>query len=129
MPFLLACPKLSSSIRSREIRRDGWEDEDGKRPEMTRNWKEQSSGFVANGRRIISNGVKSNIKQEVLAEYEPELRKAGFWRRLLIKRRMREIIRKRLDEAAPPSALYAIKGFTASQQDAEDSDSKDQSLS
>ena len=64
--------------------------------------------IVADGRRRVLKEVAPQARAEVRAKYAAELQRAGLLRRLLIRWRMRLEIRRRIEEAAPRSAHYAV---------------------
>jgi hypothetical protein len=67
----------------------------------------ESTGIVENGRERALSAARDRVVNEVEAEYEEELRKAGPWRRLLLLWEMHREIERRLRHIAPPDGLYS----------------------
>ncbi len=68
------------------------------------------TGIVENGRERARSATRHAIAKEVEAEYETELRKAGPWRRLVLRWEMHREIARRLQRIAPDDALYSRDG-------------------
>jgi hypothetical protein len=66
----------------------------------------RSGNLLANGHNRSLAANKERIRKEVLAEYGDELRAAGWFHRLLIRRRIRKEIKRRLSLVAPIDANY-----------------------
>ncbi len=62
--------------------------------------------IVADGRERAYDGSIQQVRAEIEAQYAEELRKAGFWKRILLQRRIEREIRDRMKEIAPPDGLY-----------------------
>lgn len=66
--------------------------------------------FLADGASRIRKANRARIEAEVRLAHADQLDRARWWRRLSLRWHMRREIRRRLDEIAPPSALYANSG-------------------
>jgi hypothetical protein len=66
----------------------------------------RSGNLLADGHNRSLAANKERIRKEVLAEYGDELRAAGWFHRLLIRRRIRKEIKRRLSLVAPIDANY-----------------------
>ena len=67
--------------------------------------------FLADGYqrgRAACETSRVAIRREVEQEFADRLRQAGFFGRLLIRRRIRREVERRLNKLAPPDALYLI---------------------
>ena len=67
--------------------------------------------FLADGYqrgRAARETSRAAIRREVEQEFADRLRQAGFFSRLLIRRRIRREVERRLSKLAPPDALYLI---------------------
>ena len=71
--------------------------------------------------RIVSNGMSNlrkapSTKQRIIqvvadirAKYEPEMRRAGLIRRLVLWFRMKKVIRTEIKKIVPPKACYIFR--------------------
>ncbi len=62
--------------------------------------------IVADGQERAHDGSIEQVRAEVEAKYAEELRKAGFWERIFLLRRIKRDIRERMKKIAPPDGLY-----------------------
>ncbi len=62
--------------------------------------------IVADGRRRAYDASIDRVRAEVAKEFAPELAKAGFWRRILLRFRMEHEVERRMRRTAPPWGLY-----------------------
>ena len=62
--------------------------------------------FMKGGYKRARTAHESRIRNEVEREFAAEIKKASWWRRFLIRRRMKREIEERLYRVAPPNALY-----------------------
>jgi hypothetical protein len=62
--------------------------------------------IVAGGRKRAYEGSVARVRAEVEAKYAEELKTAGVWRRMRIRRNMQREMRERMERVAPRSGLY-----------------------
>lgn len=65
-----------------------------------------TSRFLADGYWRTRRHCEPAIRAAVEKEFEPILATSSAWRRFFIRREMQREIERRLDQAAPPEALY-----------------------
>ena len=63
-------------------------------------------GFVADGHRRARAAVEPHVRAEVESEFAGRLQNASFFKRLRLLREMEREIQRRVDQTAPPDALY-----------------------
>ncbi len=68
--------------------------------------RKMGSPFVANGHKRALVAGRRQHAAEVAQEFAPQLEKASFWQRLVIRHRMRREIKNRARRGAPHDALY-----------------------
>lgn len=78
----------------------------------------KSQHFIANGRQNACVAIEPMVRTEVEAEYAEQLKGASLWRRFWIHRKMKQEIRRRIGELAPPDALYETSGRAPSRRTA-----------
>ena len=66
----------------------------------------RQSKFLNDGHRREVDAMEPEIRHQVVAEFEDQLRGASLWRRFWIRRRIERQIRKRLAQKAPADGLY-----------------------
>lgn len=62
--------------------------------------------FVADGYSRAYAAIEPGVRAEVQAEYADRLQNASFFGRIWIRWEMNREIRRRVDQSAPPDALY-----------------------
>lgn len=62
--------------------------------------------FLIDGRERLLEGRRRAVEVEVRALYAERIAEAGFIERWRIEAAIRSEVRRRLDEMAPPGALY-----------------------
>ncbi len=62
--------------------------------------------IVASGRDNAWSANLPAARAEVEKEFAERMASAGFWKRLLLRRRIEKEIRRRMEENAPRRALY-----------------------
>ena len=76
--------------------------------------KSKDSRIVVDGRERIATAYAARLREEVEARYANELAEAGWFRRLLIRSRIRAVVRrelnKELERVAPKDGMYAKRG-------------------
>ena len=76
--------------------------------------------FIANGREELRNDPQTqemitNIEKQVKEVYLKRISEAGWFRRILLRYRMGQEIRDRIDQIVPKNGLYLINGKRDSQ--------------
>ena len=66
----------------------------------------QKNKFLSDGPRRAAEALAPEIRAEVEAEFERQLRSVPRWRRFWIRCRIEREIRKRLADRAPRGGLY-----------------------
>lgn len=66
----------------------------------------QTNRIVEDGCARAAAAVEPRIREAVNAEYAARLNGATVWARFRLKQKIEREIRRRVDESAPPSALY-----------------------
>ena len=67
----------------------------------------EKTPFVVDGCDIAHRALRPEVTAQVHAEFDDELRNAtSWWQRYKIRRRIAQEIARRIDEKAPPEALY-----------------------
>ncbi len=67
---------------------------------------ESPSKFVVDGYSRAWNAMEPEIRFQVEREFHAELQSASFFKRLLVRHKMRHEVARRIHETAPPDALY-----------------------
>ena len=68
---------------------------------------DRKTTIVEDGWRRAYRGSTRRVRDEVEAKYAEELRKAGFWKRILLWQKIEREIRERMKKIAPPpDGLY-----------------------
>ncbi len=62
--------------------------------------------IVEDGQKRAYDGSVDQVQAEVEAKYAEELKKAGVWKRILVRRRIEQEIRERMRKIAPRDGLY-----------------------
>ncbi len=62
--------------------------------------------IVEDGQKRAYDGSVDQVQAEVEAKYAEELKKAGVWKRILVRRRIEHEIRERMRKIAPRDGLY-----------------------
>lgn len=63
--------------------------------------------FVADGYRRARAALESKVRAEVTSEYAERIAQASFFERIRLSFEMHRVIRRRVqDQAPPPDALY-----------------------
>jgi hypothetical protein len=65
-----------------------------------------SDRIVVDGDARAASALEPVVRAEVAAEYAERLQHANFWQRWWLQREMEREIARRIDERAPPHALY-----------------------
>ena len=62
--------------------------------------------IVEDGQERAYDGSIEQVRAKVEAKYAEELKTAGMWKRMQIRRKMGKEIRERMEKIAPPDGLY-----------------------
>jgi len=65
-----------------------------------------SSEFVADGEDRIRDANESVVRNQIESKYADQLNNASWLQRRKLKKQIRNEIKDRLDELAPPDAMY-----------------------
>jgi hypothetical protein len=66
----------------------------------------KDSGIVDDGYERAYDAHIKEVRVEVAAKYAEELKDAGFWRRIRLRRQMDGEIREKMEHFAPSDGLY-----------------------
>ena len=67
---------------------------------------ERKNRIVNDGQKRAFGGSINQVRAEVEAKYAEEMRRAGVWKRMWIRRKVEKEIRERMRRIAPPGGLY-----------------------
>ena len=67
---------------------------------------DRKTRIVADGQKRAYDGNVEQVRAEVEAKYAEELRRAGVWKRMQLRRKMEKEIRERMKKIAPSDGLY-----------------------
>lgn len=66
----------------------------------------RETNIIADGRRRAQDGGARQVRAELAAKYAEELKAAGWWKRMRLRRILKTEFRKKMKELAPLDGLY-----------------------